>query len=310
MAKRKSKFQAAVELALVKGLIAIIGALPFRKAQRFGGRLGVFFHDTVGVRVKHAREELLRAFPDKTEEWAAHTVREVYRHFGTLAVEQVLMPKLNPVIERYVHVDQASLDRLKRAHAQKRGIFMVSCHMGNWENIMGMMIKQGYQIAGVSANQSNEGIDALLDKNREAVGIDVMKRGGAAKGLVRAIKNNKIIAIMLDQDAGSEGVFVPFFGRLASTTRGVATFTLRLNSNIMMMQTWRDEVSDIQVRLHDLKYVPTGDFQSDVVGMTATMTAEIEQWIRQRPEQWLWLHRRWKTRPPEENPEQGAVEHS
>lgn len=308
MAHKKSKFQAAAELALVKGIIRIIGMMPFRKAQRFGGRLGVFFHDTVGVRVKHARRELLIAFPDKTEEWAAKTVREVYRNFGMLAVEQALMPKLNPIIENYVHVDQASLDRLKEIYAENRGIFMVSAHMGNWENIMGMMIKKGYAISGVSANQSNEGIDDLLDQNRRAVGISILKRGEAAKGLVKAIKDNKIIATMLDQDAGSEGVFVPFFGRLASTSRGVATFAYKMNAAVMMMKTWRDEVGDIQVRLNDVDYTPTGDFQEDVVGLTAALTAEIESWIRQRPEQWLWLHRRWKTRPPEETAEIKAAD--
>ncbi len=306
MAKQKNKIQAAVELGLVKALIAILGVLPFRTARRFGGRLGVFFHDVVGIRVKHARAELLRAFPDKTEQWAARTVRQVYRHFGMVAVEQVLMPKMNPIIENYVHVDQASIERLREVHAKNRGIFMVSCHMGNWENIMGLMIKKGYKITGVSANQANEGIDALLDRNREAVGVEVMKRGEAASGIVRAVKNNKIIATMLDQDAGSEGVFVPFFGRLASTSRGVATITLRLNAIVMLMKTWRDENDDIQVRLLDMDYVSTGDFQEDVVGMTTVMTANIEQWIRERPGQWLWLHRRWKTRPPEEQAESQA----
>jgi len=303
MAKKKSNLQAAVELGLVKGVIWLIGRMPFRTAQRFGGNLGVFFHDLVGIRVKHARAELLRCFPEKTEEWAARTVREVYRHFGTLAVEQALMPKMNPEVETFVHVDEASYRRLEEVYATNRGIFMVSCHMGNWENIMGMMIKKGYKITGVAANQANKGVDTLLDENRRSVGLQMLKRGEAATGILRAIKQNCIIATMLDQDAGSEGVFVPFFGRMASTTRGAATIALRRNANVMMMQTWRDERNDIQVRLHDVEYELTGDFHEDVVGMTAWMTTKIEEWIRQRPSQWLWLHRRWKTSPPKETVE-------
>lgn len=301
MGKRgKSKFQAAVEVGLVRFLIWLIDLLPYRTAQRFGGNLGVFAHNLLKVRVEHAKRELLTCFPDKTEEWAAKTVREVYRHFGTLAVEQALMAKLEPVIEKYVHIDDAGLVLLKELQDRGKGTFVVSGHYGNWELPMTRTVKLGVKLSGVSGHQANEGIDKLLDDNRSKAGVQMIKRGEAGKGVLKALRNNHAIAVMLDQDAGTHGVFVPFFGRLASTTRIIASLSRRLDPSVIVMETWRDDVGDIQVRFHPIEVPRTDDEERDIYEMTATLTAKIEEIVRKRPEQWLWLHRRWKTRPPEE----------
>lgn len=281
-------------------LIWLINLLPYRKAQRLGGNIGVFAHDLLKVRVDHAKRELLTCFPDKTEEWAAKTVREVYRHFGTLAVEQALMAKLEPVIEKYVHIDDAGLALLTELQERGKGTFVVSGHFGNWELPMTRTVKWGVNLSGVSGHQANVGIDKLIDDNRREAGVQMIKRGEAGKGTVKALRNNRAVAVMIDQDAGTHGVFVPFFGRLASTTRIIASLSRRLDPSVIIMETWRDEVGDIQVRFHPIEVLKTDNEERDIYEMTATMTTKIEEIIRKRPEQWLWLHRRWKTRPPEE----------
>lgn len=307
MVRKKGKFQATLELAFVRLFIWIVGVLPYRRAQRLGAALGAFAHDVGRVRVRHARSELLRAFPDKTPEWAARTVKQVYRHFGTLAVEQTLMAKLKPVIERYVHLDEPSVQVLKEVEAAGRGTFVISGHYGCWELPMTRTVKMGVRVTGIAGHQSNEGIDRLIDENRIAAGVQMLKRGDASKGIVKALRSNRAVAVMIDQDAGTNGVFVPFFGRLASTTRGVATLALKLKPSIIMMHTWRDGNGDIQVRFEKIEYEPTDNFEQDVYDLTARMTAKIEEYVRQRPEQWLWLHRRWKTRPPEERNDRAAA---
>lgn len=297
----KNKFQAALEMALARSFCSMLQRMPLERARRFGGSIGTFFHDVIGVRKKHAIQELLKAFPEQTETWAKKTTRNLYRHFGMLAVEMLHTPRIvkNNFAEGLV-VDPEVDRLLKKAFEKGKGAVIASGHLGNWEIAGAYPPSQGYPVHFVVGEQSNSGIEALLDEYRNASGIQVIKRREAGKGILRALRKNEIVALMIDQDARKHGVFVPFFGRSASTFKGVGTFALKMDPTVLMMHTWRRDDLRIGVTLEEIEVKRTGDFDHDLEVLTAEMTAKLEGYIRLHPEQWLWLHRRWKTKPPTE----------
>jgi KDO2-lipid IV(A) lauroyltransferase len=133
------------------------------------------------------------------------------------------------------------------------------------------------------------------------MGMTVLHRDVAVRGSLRALRGNELVAILLDQNAGDDGVFVPFFGHLASTAPGAAAFALKTGAAVLPAFGWRnpDDTHTTVVR-PALPVVNTGDRDRDILANTARYTEEIEKHIRVHPEQWFWLHKRWKARPPEE----------
>jgi len=242
--------------------------------------------------------QLRDAFPDKSERWINQTTRQVYRNMAMVAAELARIPKLKGE-EFNKWVDMTGEENVDRVLARGKGCLVVSAHFGCWEYHGAYAANKGYSVTYVAAQQSNSKIEEVINDLRRSVGIEILKREYAGRGVVKALRQNKLLAIMIDQDAGDSGVFVPFFGKPASTTKGVAVFAIKMSASVLVISGHRTADGISKSHLRPVDYTFTGDEEKDIEGLTAEITKMLEEDIRKTPEQWLWLHRRWKTKPKE-----------
>ena len=297
MGRGKSRLTIKAELLLAEGVARLFRFLPHRLAQRFGGAAGIAAHDLIGIRKRLAREQLAAAFPEKSEHWVNRTTREVYRHLGTVAAETARLPVLaGGEFDRWVVFE--GREQLAEVLEEGRGCLVASAHLGCWEYAGAWTAAHGLPVTYVVAEQANPQIEELIDNARRSCGIEIVKRKDATRGIISALKRNRLVAMMIDQDARSQGEFIDFFGRRASTFRGVAVFALKMKSPVGLITTYRAEDGRVHIRFKRAEFTPSGDRERDIHNLTEYLTHQIEEDIRRHPEQWLWLHRRWKTNPP------------
>jgi len=153
----------------------------------------------------------------------------------------------------------------------------------------------GYPVSFVVASQSNRRVEELMDRIRQSAGVEIIKRRDAIRGVVSALKRGRLVAMLIDQDAHEDGTFAPFFGIPASTPRGPAVFHLRTQAPLIFAQCVRLPGERYRI---DLERFDTASC-TDPDELTARMSARLEAAVRKTPEQWFWMHRRWKTRPVE-----------
>ena len=274
---------------LLTGLV--LACLPRRVRGAFGAGLGqlVYF---IGIRREVTLNNLRQAYPALPPRALRTMAMRVYRHFGRVATGFATVPRLKPAdVGRWIHIE--GLETLRQVLSEGRGGIVYSGHLGNWE-IMGAIVAQlGLPVSFVVARQSNRRVEELMDRYRQSAGIEIVKRAQAIRGVLSALQRNRLVAMLIDQDAHEDGAFVPFFGRLASTPRGPAVFHLRTGSPLIFAQCVRISRERYRIRLTrtDTAAFKTAD------ELTAHMTAQLEAAIRETPEQWFWMHRRWKTRP-------------
>ena len=156
------------------------------------------------------------------------------------------------------------------------------------------LLAYGLPVTFVVTTQSNRLVEQFMDRQRALAGIEIVKRADAVRGVLSALKRNRLVALLIDQDAHEEGAFVPFFGHLASTPRGPAVFHLRTGAPLLFARSVRLPGERYRIQI---ERVDTTGF-TDPDALTAHMTGLLESAIRETPEQWFWMHRRWKTLPP------------
>ncbi len=197
---------------------------------------------------------------------------------------------------RWPDEDRAVLDR---ALAKGRGVVFVSGHVGNWELLARRVAMAGYPSQSIAKETSDPRLTALVERFRAEGQVRSIWRGqdGAVRQMLRALKAGEILGLLIDQDTKVQSLFVPFFGALAATPRAAADLVLRTGAAAVVGFCQRE--ADGRYRLHfkELEVQATGDKEADATALTAQLTAEIEAAIRRAPEQWVWMHRRWKTRP-------------
>jgi KDO2-lipid IV(A) lauroyltransferase len=200
-------------------------------------------------------------------------------------------------------------DELKAALSLGRGVILVTGHYGNWEIAAAAVAARGVPIGAIVRRQGNRLVDERLQQLRRNLGVETIYQGQAPSRVPRLLRANGVVGIVGDQDARRSGIFVPFFGRLASTHRGPALFALRLGAPVFSCIARRLPGSDVryEVRGRRVKFETTGNLDEDVRSLTAELSRRLEEEVRIAPEQYFWFHKRWKTRPPAESPASGTV---
>jgi len=281
-------------------------SVAFRRLPRFISiRIGESLAGLVyllGLRVAVAKDNLAHAFPDLDQRQIQKIARGCFRHFGALLAEFARLP----LVKRENLFDLVEIEAsqvLDQARAAGRGGIVVSGHFGNWELMGASIAILGYPVSYVVTRQENELVERQMDKLRRGEGIEIIKRRDATKGVLRALRQNRVVAILSDQDAHEAGAFVPFFGRPASTPRGAALFALRAGAALIFVESYRQGLGKLRVIFERIR---TDDLPPDrdaaVYELVRRFTARLEEAVRRHPEQWFWMHRRWKTRPPNDLP--------
>lgn len=248
------------------------------------------------VRRGLVEENLRRAFPDADDARIARIAADSYRHLAreslaTLAFGQHSAEEIRG-LTRVV-----GLDALKAAIDRGRGVVMATAHFGNWEMGGACLAVRGIPTDAVVQRQRNPFVDRDITKVRDALGFRLIDRRHAPRLVTRALREGHVVGLLADQDASRSGVFVPFFGTPASTHRGPALFAIRSGAPLFFGVALRCPDGTYECRSHEIDADRSGPLEEAVVRLTAACTRKLEEEIRGAPEQYFWLHRRWKTRP-------------
>jgi len=290
-------FRHHLEFIGVRVLAWMARLMPLTLAIALGRGLGWVAFAVIGIRRSVTLENLGKAFPDRTEEWIRRTAGACYRHFGRVGVELARLPKLDVQwIEKYV--DILGRDVLDRSQARGKGGVVMSGHLGNWEIMGASPSVLGYPVTYIVTTQRNKAVERWMDELRAGRGIEIIKTHDNPIRMIRSLKKNRLIAVLCDQDAHEDGEFIPFFGRLASTPRGGAVLQLKTDASPIFCYAtglprgrWRITFEDIPVPQEGM------DRKDAETAVLTYVTRRLQEEIRKHPEQWLWMHRRWKTQP-------------
>ncbi len=291
-----------LEYAGVRLLVAGVLSLGYERALALSRKLAdlVFLADKRHRR--RAIENIARSLPELGEAEWRRVARESFRSFVQVLVESAYLPRLltrnsaDRLVTFHIHPEA------KKAAAKGTGIIFVTGHTGNWELTGQVAGINGYPLVSVARPRDNPYLEKYVIRNRERHGQKIVAKKGAIRDLSRALRDGKYLGILADQNAGSHGIFVDFFGRLASTTGGPAMLSLRFKVPIITAFTIRSGRGFKYDIYAEKPLVPpnTGNRDEDVRILTQAFTRRVEKWVREYPEQWLWGHRRWKSRPKEE----------
>jgi KDO2-lipid IV(A) lauroyltransferase len=296
------------EYALARTLEKAVATLPERSADAFGRRVGRIIH-RIGIRRPLVESNLRLAFPEKDEAWIANTTVAAYEHLGREAAAMLRLSKLDAqgVIERTI---PSGWEQMEEARSLGRGVLLVTGHYGNWEIAAAAVAARDVPIAAIVRRQGNRLVDERLQQLRRNLGIETIYQGDAPSRVPRVLRSNGVVGIVGDQDARRTGLFVPFFGKLASTHRGPALFALRLNAPVFSCIARRLPGRDIRYAVagERVDVERTGELDADVLALTTELSRRLEQQVRVAPEQYFWFHRRWKSRPPGETQTESSDE--
>jgi KDO2-lipid IV(A) lauroyltransferase len=287
-----------VEFGAFRTALAALSALPWERAARLGAALGRAGYRPLGIRREVVLEQIAAALPEFSPERVREVAEASYASLGRTSVETALLPGLGPERVRALFSRADGWDVLEEARAEGRGVLVVTGHLGNWELGGAYVAARGIPIDAVARQQENPLFDRFLTETRERLGVQVVWDGDAARRTPRALRENRVVAMVVDQGAaGLASTWVPFFGRPAKTPRGPAVFALRLGVPLVFGASVRQPDGRFALHLERVPYEVTGDRERDVDHIVAAYTATLERWVRRHPEQYFWQHRRWKYQP-------------
>jgi Kdo2-lipid IVA lauroyltransferase/acyltransferase len=283
-------------------LVFLLGrVMPRRSFVAVGRAIGHFVHDVLKVRREVARANLAMVFPDKSAEEIASLARESYGQLGGSLLEFCSLPGMNHD-DLIACVDFDGMQHIDRIREQGMGAMLVTAHFGSWELFGASFVARGYDTTFFVKRQKNPMVADLQDDIRRRAGIEIATEGaGVAKAVLRALRRGHLVGILPDQDARRHGVFVDFLGRVASTYKGPAFFAYRANVPIIPAYIRRTAEGNHVGMVLDPIYPDTSRPQEEeVFRLTQAYTDQMNRWIRAYPEHYFWVHRRWKTPPPED----------
>lgn len=206
-----------------------------------------------------------------------------------------------PLEKTLAQVSVEGLDRLEAVMTEHGRALLLTGHLGNWELLPAACRLTRYSLTIVARPLDSPRLDAIAARLREKAGVEIVDKSHAVRPVLRALAAGRLVGILLDQNAARhEGVFVPFFGDPASTSRSIAVLALRTGAPVLPTFTWREERGRHRISIGAPMFaVQVGGQPADaILDLTRRCTLEIEEAIRRHPEQWLWMHARWRTRPP------------
>jgi KDO2-lipid IV(A) lauroyltransferase len=281
------------------------GRLPLRLSRPMGAALGTTLMALSGRSRKRCLRHFEIAFPELDEPGRRALLRATARHVGTMLAELLWLWRATPDDVADL-CDLSGDEHLRDALSMGRGAVLITGHCGNWELFNARMCVAGLPMTIAVRVADDPRVDGLLTAMRARFGSEVVPRGPrAGRKLYQALLKNRVAGFLIDQDIRDvPTVFVPYFGKPASTPLGAATLALRAGCPVIPgFIHRRDDGRHVGEIGPPIPHPEHGSFDERVVALTAAATERIERQIRSYPEQWVWTHRRWRRRPPgEEKP--------
>lgn len=289
-----------IEYFFVKLLFFIFSNLSVPAGKRAAGIIFLLLSRVFRYREKVIRENLNRVYGQHWPKPEGQMIGDIYRNFVYLWMEFLQSDRLKAdTIEKYFTFHDLHL--LSEALQQGRGVILMSGHIGNFEWLGQALALQGFPIVAIAKKQSNPHVDAFITRKRQQNGARITYIKTAMADCLKALQDKEIVALVTDQDARKKGVFVDFLGVASSTAVGPAVFHLRTGAPILFVVAIRRDYGRFDVFLEKVEDGPAQDISDErIIDITQRHTRILDKWIRRHPEQWFWMHRRWKTQPPAE----------
>ncbi len=275
----------------------IIILLPLTAALGVGKFFGFLAYLILPKYSKIAKENLTRAFgSEKTPQEINKIALNVFCNLGMSAAEILSMPKIKRRSDKIIY--SAGFEKIDNALKQKKGAIVVSAHFGNWELLPIYFMSRGYPSNFIARRLYYEKYDEWVKLMREHAGANVIYREESPRKIIEVLKKNELLGIMPDQDIDSiDGVFVNFFNRPAYTPSAPAAIAMKMGCPILPCFIVREGPLRHKIIIEDpVPLVNTGNQDEDVKTNTQRWSSVVESYIRKYPEQWVWMHKRWKTK--------------
>ncbi|MFZ3215092.1 MAG: lysophospholipid acyltransferase family protein [Candidatus Acidiferrales bacterium] len=293
-----------LEYAVAWTGLKLLGLLPRPAARWVGATFASVAYWFRAPLRRAAMFNLHLAFPDWSEEKRAAVIREMIRQIGWMAGEFSQFPRYTPGnIERVVLLDGS--ENFAAGQRLGKGVLFLTAHMSAWELSSFAHALYGHPLHFLVRPISNPRVDALINRYRCLSGNRPVEKNKSARAILKVLGEGGTVGILSDHNTSlEEGVFVSFFGIPASTTSGLARIALRTGAAVVPgFLFWDDSRQKYRLRFEPpVELARTGDEELDVRENTQRFTRVIEEQVRAHPGQWLWVHKRWKTRPPGEPP--------
>jgi KDO2-lipid IV(A) lauroyltransferase len=285
--------------------------LPPEALRRIGESLGSAYWCLFKGRHRIAVINVRTAFKTVSEKQARRIVRRSYRHFGRMAAEFILVPRLTTAaIRRMVRPDPVEWRGLVDAVRSGSGVVFVTAHFGNWEIPPALLAAEGAGISAIYRQQTIRAVDELLVKNRRLLGYRLISKPlpvrlklrdreiifrdeSLHRKVRRVLSSGGVLAFLADQNARGSGILVDFFGRKASTARGPFIYARRTGARVFFAAMPVLPDGTIEFRIKEFTTADTGDLRADLASDCRSLNRFYESVIRERPWQWLWAHNRW-----------------
>lgn len=287
---------------ILAAIAAALGRLPPALGRWLGGALGDVAFVLLRSRRRRALGNLRLALPELAPRARRRLCRHSFEHLGVTVLELAAM-LARPLEAMLACVTVDGLPHLREAMERSGRALVLTAHLGNWEILSAAhRLAGGYPLAVVVRPLDVPGLNALVERLRLKTGVELIDKRRALRPVLAALARGGMVGILLDQNASRrEGVFVPFFGCAASTSRSIAVLALRTGSPIIPIFARREPGGRHRVSILPAVEPPAGPAgEAAVVALTARCTEVVEAAIREVPEQWLWMHHRWRTRPERE----------
>ncbi|MDE2127821.1 MAG: lysophospholipid acyltransferase family protein [Armatimonadetes bacterium] len=292
VAVRRSLSRHARTVALA-AVVAPMRALPLRAGRCVGRFVGQLVFTLLKRYRTVAISNLEMIYGDEmTAAERKGIAKSVFLNFGQSAAEFVKLPSLADETVSSL-VDATGEEFFAEAYARHHGVLLISAHYGNWEWMARWLAIRGHKLTIVARKANDAAADRLLMRTRNGNGTAVVLRGNSVRTILTALKKNEMVGLLPDQN--SADVWVPFMGRLTGTADGPAVLHLRTGAPIVFAFCRRRTDGRFCIDVEPpLMVEPTGDKARDVERVTAAINQRIEARVRAHPDQWLWLHDRWK----------------
>ncbi|MFC1568965.1 lysophospholipid acyltransferase family protein [bacterium] len=291
------KIQHWIEYLSLRWIMLWIWLTPLPLTFRFAEVLGWFAFKALKIRRRVVMDNLTRAFPDKSENEKLEIGLRAYQNFAKFTMEYIRVP-IEKTKDILAACEIEGLEHIDNALKKGKGVVVVGGHFSNFELMASMIPIMNYPTAFLVGRQHNGKVDDMINSNRALTGAEIIHMGVAVRGALKALRANKVLIFLSDQDARRDGVFVNFLGTPASTPQGAAAFVLKTGAGLIFGNDIRKFGGK-----HKIVYSPCpvegikGSTPENIQKVTQLYTSLLEDWIRKYPEQYFWMHRRWKTSP-------------
>jgi Kdo2-lipid IVA lauroyltransferase/acyltransferase len=291
-----------LEYAGAWAILKLLGVLPRPLARRAAAGIAWILYLLRPPLRLAAAVNLKLAFPEWSEAQRRRIIRGMVRNLGWMAAEFAHFPELSREnIERLVVLD--GFENFETARQRGKGVIFLTGHMSAWELAPFAQALHGNPLSFLARAVENSRVDALVNRYRCLSGNQPIEKNNAARAMLRVLHDGGTVGILADQNTSlDEGIFVDFFGIPAATTTGLARIAQRTGAAVVPgFLLWDDSIRKYRLRFEPAVAVQqTDDEEADIRENTARFNRVIEEHVRAHPEQWLWVHKRWKNRPPGE----------